>query len=116
MWARISAKADGVKQHSHALSIYARRYQSTESTVRINDQHERRAYEELLAELGVAESQIVWTPIPNKNGPRVAPSKAAHAADLSGYFTVKSHDGKAASAGFNYVARMLIIAGEFEFL
>jgi integrase len=116
MWARISAKTDGDELHSAALCLFAHRYQSTGGRVRIVDHHEHTAYEQFLAALGVAEARIVWTPSPDSNAPRLARTKATLAADKVGYFTVKSACDEAASAGFNYVTKMLIIAGNFAFL
>ncbi len=115
MWARISTKADGAKLHSTALGLFSQRYQSTGSMVRIVDDQEHKAYEQFLAALGIAKARIVWTPIPDKKGPGLDRTKARLAADKQGYFTVKSAGDEAASAGFNYVARMLIIAGSFAF-
>jgi len=116
MWARISATTDGVEQHSAALCLFAQRFQSTGSKVRIDDHREHNAYKQFLAALGVAKARIVWTTISDKSVRRSRRAKAMLADKKCGYFTVKSAGDEAASAGFHYVARMLIIAGKFSFL
>jgi len=114
-WARVSAEANGIEPHADALFLFSRRYQSTGSRVRIDNIEEYKAYEALLTSLGVAKARVVWTAMPEKARLKIRRTQAEPPANKRGYFTVNSAGEGTASAGFNFAARMLIIAGKFSF-
>jgi hypothetical protein len=116
MWTRIGAEIDGIERNADALRIFAQRFQSTGSRVRIDNLQERTAYETLLTSLGVTKARVVWTKSPGETGTRSNPANRKAANDIRGSISIKSAKNNSASAGFHYALRMLIIAGDFSFI